>query len=113
MLTITERTIDDVTILDLDGSIRLGDEESRLRETIKGLLDAGRNKILLNMEKVDYIDSSGIGALVYSFTTVRRHGGQLKLMKLSDRVQDVLTLTKLLSVFDIFNNEEEAVRSFM
>ncbi len=113
MLTITERTIDEVTILDLDGSIRLGDEESRLRDTIKGLLDAGRNKILLNMEKVDYIDSSGIGALVYSFTTVRRHGGQLKLMNLSDRVQDVLTLTKLLSVFDIFNNEEEAVRSFM
>lgn len=112
MLTMMERTIDDVTILDLSGSIRLGEEEATLREKVKSLLAAGRTKILLNLEQVDYIDSSGIGALVYSFTTARTHGGYLKLLNLSQRVHDVLTLTKLLSVFEEFKDEDEAVKSF-
>jgi anti-sigma B factor antagonist len=112
MLTVSERTVGDVTILDLDGSIRLGDEESQLREAIKGLLAASRKKILLNLDKVDYIDSSGIGALVYSFTTVRRHDGQLKLLHMGRKVRDVLTLTKLLSVFETFEDESQAVNSF-
>lgn len=112
MLTVTQRTIDDVTILDLDGSVRLGEEESHLRETVKDLLAAGRTKILLNLDEVDYIDSSGIGALVYSFTTVRRQNGQLKLLNLSQRVHDVLTLTKLLSVFEEFKDEDQAIKSF-
>jgi anti-sigma B factor antagonist len=112
MLTITERNIDDVTILDLQGSVRLGEEESHLRETVKSLLTSGRTKIVLNLEDVDYIDSSGIGALVYSFTHVRRQDGQLKLLNLSQRVHDVLTLTKLLSVFEEFKDEDAAVKSF-
>lgn len=112
MLTMMERMIDDVTILDLSGSIRLGEEEAHLREKVKSLLAAGRTKILLNLEQVDYIDSSGIGALVYSFTTARKQGGYLKLLNLSQRVHDVLTLTKLLSVFEEFKDEDEAVRSF-
>lgn len=112
MLTITQRTIDDVTILDLNGSIRLGEEESHLRETVKNLLADGRTKIILNLDEVDYIDSSGIGALVYSFTTARRHNGHLKLLNLSQRVHDVLTLTKLLSVFEAFDDEDKALKSF-
>lgn len=112
MLIVSERTIDDVTILDLEGSIRLGEEESHLRDAVRNLLAAGRTKILLNLDKVDYIDSSGIGALVYSFTTARRHNGQLKLLHLSQRVHDVLTLTKLLSVFETHDDEDEAVKSF-
>jgi len=112
MLTVSERTVDDVTILDLDGSIRLGEEESQLREAIKGLLAADRKKLLLNLDKVDYIDSSGIGALVYSFTTVRRHDGQLKLLHMGRKVRDVLTLTKLLSVFETYEDEAQAVNSF-
>jgi len=112
MLTVMERTIDEVIILDLDGSIRLGEEESHLREAVKTLLAAGRTKIVLNLADVDYIDSSGIGALVYSFTTARRNNGQLKLLHLSQRVHDVLTLTKLLSVFETFDDEDAAVKSF-
>jgi len=112
MLTVSERTVDDVIILDLDGSIRLGEEESQLREAIKGLLAADRKKLLLNLDKVDYIDSSGIGALVYSFTTVRRHDGQLKLLHMGRKVRDVLTLTKLLSVFETYEDEAQAVNSF-
>ncbi len=112
MLKISERRIDDVTILDLDGSIRLGEEESHLRDAVKNLLAAGQTKLLLNLEQVDYIDSSGIGALVYSFTTARRHDGQLKLLNLTQRVHDVLTLTKLLSVFEEFKDEDEAIKSF-
>jgi anti-sigma B factor antagonist len=112
MLRVTERTIDDVTILDLDGSVRLGEEESQLRDAVKNLLAAGRTKILLNLDRVDYIDSSGIGALVYSFTTVRRNDGRLKMLRLSQRVNDILTLTKLLSVFETYDDEDEAIRSF-
>jgi anti-sigma B factor antagonist len=112
MLTISTRNVGDVTILDLDGSIRLGEEESQLRDTIKGLLAAGQKNILLNLEKVDYIDSSGTGALVYSFTTVRRQEGHLKLLHLGARVRDVLSLTKLISVFETHEDEDRAVKSF-
>jgi anti-sigma B factor antagonist len=112
MLNISERRVEDVTILDLDGSIRLGEEESRLRDSVKGLLAAEQKNLLLNLHQVDYIDSSGIGALVYSFTTVRRHEGQLKLLHLTTKVRDVLTLTKLLSVFETYDDEGEAVASF-
>lgn len=105
------RCIDDVVIVDLSGRITIGEGTIVLRETIQNLLTAGESKFLLNLADVDYIDSSGLGELVTSFTTVRSHGGQLKLLNLTRRVHDLLQITKLLTVFEVFTNETKAVKS--
>jgi anti-sigma B factor antagonist len=111
-VTITTREVSHVTILDLSGRITLGDETGQLRDTVRQLISAGKKKIVLNLAQVDYIDSSGVGELVSSFTAVRNAGGELKLYSLSKKVQDILQVTKLYTVFDIKDDEFTAVKSF-
>ena len=104
--------IEGVSVLNLQGSITLGDETRRLRQLIHDTLDAGKMKILLNMAEVHYIDSSGLGELIAAYTTTRHRGGRLKLMKLTPRVQDLVQLTKVHRVFEVFPDEDSAVKSF-
>ena len=111
-LKIDTREVGQVTILDVKGRIVLGDEIGDLRDAVRGLVADGKKKIILNLADVDYIDSSGVGELVGCFTTVRNAGGELKLLKLSQKVQDVLYVTKLYTVFDIREDEFTAVKSF-
>jgi anti-sigma B factor antagonist len=108
---IRSRRLDDVVILDISGRLTLGDGTVTLRDAIQKLLEAGDRKILMNLEDVDYIDSAGLGELVTAFTVVRAQKGQLKLLKLTHRIHDLLQITKLLTVFDSFDNETEAIKS--
>jgi anti-sigma B factor antagonist len=110
-MVLNERRLDDVVILDLSGRITMGEGTLILRDYILKLLNAGERKFLLNLADVNYIDSSGLGELVTSFTTVRNHDGQLKLLNLTRRVQDLLQITKLLTVFESFDSEPEALKS--
>ena len=111
-LEVTERQAGDVTILDMSGSVRMGEGSIELRNAIRGLVDGGKKKILLNLRSVKNIDSSGIGELIANYTTVGRGGGQLKLLSLTDKVQDLLVITKLLTVFDVYESEAEGLSSF-
>lgn len=110
-MVLKARRLDDVVILDLSGRITMGEGTLVLRDQIQRLLAAGDRKFLLNLADVDYIDSSGLGELVTSFTTVRNNEGQLKLLNLTRRVQDLLQITKLLTVFEVFNSETEALKT--
>jgi anti-sigma B factor antagonist len=110
-MVLKARRLDDVVILDLSGRITMGEGTLILRDQIQRLLAAGDRKFLLNLADVDYIDSSGLGELVTSFTTVRNNEGQLKLLNLTRRVQDLLQITKLLTVFEVFNSETEALKT--
>jgi len=105
------RRLDDVVILDINGRLTLGEGAVTLREAIQKLLEDGDRKFLLNLAEVDYVDSGGLGELITDFTTVRARGGQLKLLNLTRRIQDLLQITKLLTVFDSFDNESEAIKS--
>jgi anti-sigma B factor antagonist len=111
-LDLKERQAGDVTILDLTGEVRIGEGSVALRDSIRNLADQGKKKVLLNLAGVKYIDSSGIGELIANYTTISRQGGQLKLLKLTDRVQNLLVITKLLTVFDSYDDESEALKSF-
>ena len=111
-LDISERQAGDVTILDLNGSVRMGEGAVALRNTIRSLIDGGKKKILLNLGSVKNIDSSGIGELIANYTTLTRDGGQLKLLNLTEKIQNLLVITKLLTVFDSFDDEAEALNSF-
>jgi len=111
-LTINQRTVGDVTILDLSGKITIGAGNVQLREAVRKLTEGGNKKILLNLGDVSYVDSSGIGELVSSFTTTSNAGGHLKLLNLTKKIQDLLAITKLLTVFETFTSEEEALKSF-
>jgi anti-sigma B factor antagonist len=104
--------VGDVTVMDAAGRITLGEGASAFRDAIRELVAKGNKKVLLNLGDVSYIDSSGIGELVSGFTTVTNSGGQLKLVGLSKRVKDLLQITKLYTVFEVFDDETEAVRSF-
>ncbi len=106
------RQVDGVTIIDLSGRITLGEGSVVLRDTIRDVVAQGNKKILLNLGDVTYIDSSGIGELVSSFTSVRNQGGELKLLNLTKKVHDLLQITKLYTVFDIKDDEATAVGSF-
>jgi anti-sigma B factor antagonist len=108
----THRDAGPVTVVDLSGRITLGDGSALLRKTIRGLLADERKKILLNLADVDYIDSSGIGELVSGFTAVKSQGGDLKLLQLTKKVRDLLQITKLYTVFDIYADEKAALGSF-
>jgi anti-sigma B factor antagonist len=108
----TTREVGVITLIDLSGRIALGEGSALLRKTIRDLLDSGHNKIVLNLGDVNYIDSSGIGELVSGFTAVRSRGGELKLLHLTKKVHDLLQITKLFTVFDVFTDEPTAVRSF-
>lgn len=111
-IKLNTRQVGDVTVLDLAGRITLGEGSSTLRDALKELVAKGDKKILLNLGDVTYIDSSGIGELVSGFTTVTNQGGSLKLLGLNKRVKDLLQVTKLYTVFEAFEDEAEAVRSF-
>lgn len=111
-MTIDTRTVDDVTILDIHGKITIGEGSAEIRNKVRDLLQGSRKKILFNLGDVRYVDSSGIGELVSSFTTVTNQGGQLKLLHLTKKLQELLAITKLLTVFDTYNDEQEAVASY-
>lgn len=111
-LDVSERQAGDVTILDLSGSVRMGEGAVALRNSIRGLIEKGNKKILLNLGGVKNIDSSGIGELIANYTTLTRDGGQLKLLSLTEKIQNLLVITKLLTVFDSYDNEAEALNSF-
>jgi anti-sigma B factor antagonist len=106
------RQVDGVTIIDCSGRITLGEGSVVLRDVVKDLLTKGQKKILLNLGDVNYIDSSGIGELVSAYTTVRNQGGELKLLKLTKKVHDLLQITKLYTVFDVKDEETAAVKAF-
>ncbi len=109
---LTTRQVGDVTVIDAAGRITLGEGSSTFRDTIRDLTAKGNKKILLNLGDVNYIDSSGIGEMVSGFTSVTNQGGQLKLLNLTKRVQDLLQITKLYTVFEVFDDEAAAVRSY-
>ena len=111
-LNINERQAGDVTVLDMNGRITIGEGSVALRTAIRRLLEEGKKKILLNLGGVGYIDSSGIGELVSSFTAINKEGGQLKLLNLTQKLRDLLAITKLLTVFDVYENEGEALDSY-
>ena len=111
-MKISTRQVDGVTIVDCSGRITLGEGSVTLRETVTQLLGKGQKKILLNLGDVNYIDSSGIGELVSAFTTVRKQGGDLKLLNLTKKVHDLLQITKLYTVFEVKEDEASAVKSF-
>jgi anti-sigma B factor antagonist len=106
------RQLEDITIVDLSGEIKLADGARVLRDIVKGLLSKGEKKILLNLADVSYIDSSGVGELVGAFTSVRNQGGEMKLLQLTKKVKDVLVITKLLTVFDVKDDEAAAIAAF-
>src|SRR5690348_15639237 len=108
----THRDAGQVTVVDLSGKITLGDGSALLRKTIRGLLEEQRKKILLNLADVDYIDSSGIGELVSGFTAVKNQSGDLKLLHLTKKVKDLLQITKLYTVFDVYTDEKAALGGF-
>jgi anti-sigma B factor antagonist len=108
----TTREDDGIFIIDLSGRISLGEGSALLRKTVRDLLDQGHTQIILNLADVSYIDSSGIGELVSGFTAVRNRGGELKLLSLTKKVNDLLQLTKLFTVFEVYNEERTAIVSF-
>ena len=112
-MTYTTRDVGGVTIVDLSGKITLGEGGVTLREEVRKLLDEGKKKIVLNLADVNYIDSSGLGELVSAYTAVKNGGGELKLLNLTSKVRDLLVITKLVTVFDVKDNEAAAVSSFV
>ena len=111
-MTGSTRLVGGVTIVDLSGRIVLGEGSAGLRDLLRKLVSEGIKKILLNLRNVDYIDSSGLGELVSAFTSMRSQGGELKLLNLTKRVRALLQITKLLTVFDITDDEATSVKSF-
>jgi len=109
---ISKREDGGVTVVSMSGRLTLGDASAQLRDTLRELLEADKKKIVLNLGDVAYIDSSGLGELVSGFTTVRNSGGELKLANLTQKVNDLLTVTKLYTVFEIHDDETAAVKSF-
>jgi len=112
-LSFSSREIKGVTILDLSGKIVLGPESQALRERVKQLLEEGKKKILLNLTNITFVDSSGVGALVSAFTSARAQGGDLKLSNLTEKFRETLMVTRLLTVFEVYDNEGEAISHFL
>ena len=111
-MQIEERAVGDVVVLDLKGKITLGEGDELLKDKVNSLVNQGHKKIILNLAGVPYIDSAGLGEVVRTYTTVSRQGGSLKLLNLTKRIEDLLSITKLLTVFDTFDSEAEAVKSY-
>ena len=111
-MQIQERMVGDVVLLDLKGKITLGEGDELLKDKVNSLVNQGHRKIVLNLAEVPYIDSAGLGEIVRTYTTVSRQGGKLKLLNLTKRIQDLLAITKLLTVFETYENEAEAIKSF-
>jgi anti-sigma B factor antagonist len=112
MMKIETRTVGDIRILDCSGKITLGEGTMAVRNTVRDILKNNGKKIILNLAEVNYIDSSGIGELVSTYSTVANNGGQLKLLNLTKKIQELLAITKLLTVFQVFDNEQTALASF-
>jgi anti-sigma B factor antagonist len=110
-LKLSTRTVDDILVVDCAGRIVFGEESAELRETVKKLI-AQSGRIVLNLANVSYIDSGGLGTLVALYTTARNAGGSIKLANLTERVGDLLQVTKLLTVFEVFDSEKGALESF-
>ena len=111
-MQIEERSVGDVVVLDLKGKITLGEGDELLKDKVNSLVNQGHKKIILNLAQVPYIDSAGLGEIVRTYTTVSRQGGSLKLLNLTKRITDLLAITKLLTVFETFDAEGEAIKSF-
>src|SRR5215471_12173933 len=109
---LTTRQVNEVTVIDVSGRITLGEGSSLLRDELRSLIGSNRRKILLNLADVDYMDSSGIGQLVAAFTTENNQGGQLKLLNLTKRMKELLQMTRVISIFEIFDDEKKAVGTF-
>lgn len=111
-LIISKRLVDGILILDLSGGIKLGEENAYLHKTIKDLVASGERKILLNLAAVTKIDSSGMGEIIAAWTTLQTNGGEVRLLHLTKSVEELMTLTKLLTVFETYENESDAIASF-
>jgi anti-sigma B factor antagonist len=111
-MEIAERNDGKVTVLNVSGKITLGEGDMLLKDKLHSLLNQGRKDVLLNLAQVSYVDSAGLGAIVGAYTTMTREGGSLKLANVTGKLQDLLSITKLLTVFDTFDSEEEALRSY-
>ena len=111
-MQIEERMVGDVVLLDLKGKITLGEGDELLKDKVNSLVNQGHKKIILNLAGVPYIDSAGLGEVVRTYTTVSRQNGSLKLLSLTKRITDLLSITKLLTVFETYDSENDAVRSF-
>jgi anti-sigma B factor antagonist len=112
-MTISQRTVGDIVIVDISGKITLGDGgDALLKDKMRSLIQQGHKKLLLNLGDVSYVDSAGLGEIVQAYATVNKDGGKLKLLNMTKRIKDLLSITKLLTVFDTFDNEAEAVASF-
>jgi anti-sigma B factor antagonist len=111
-LKMTDREVDGVSVVALDGRIVLGEESNALREKVKGLIAQGKKKLVLNMANITFIDSAGLGTLVAAHHSAKGQGASLRLCHLGSKFQEVLQITKLLTIFDVFNSEAEAVASF-
>ena len=111
-MQIAERESGAVTVLDLSGKITMGEDGNLLKDKLQSLLHQGKKNILFNLGQVSYVDSAGLGAIVSAYTTVTREGGSLKLANVTKKLQDLLSITKLLTVFETFDSEDEALRSY-
>lgn len=111
-MNITERQVGDITVLDLEGKILLGEGDVQLKQCVSDLISRGVRRVLLNCKEVPYMDSSGLGEVVRCYTAVKRAGGELKLVNLTKRLIDLFTITKLITVFETFDSEEAALKSF-
>jgi anti-sigma B factor antagonist len=111
-MQIDQRAVGDVVVLDLKGRVTMGEGDELLKDKVNSLVNQGHRKIVLNLAGVPYVDSAGLGEIVRTYTTVSRQGGSLKLLNLTKRITDLLSITKLLTVFETFDSENEAVRSF-
>lgn len=111
-MRIDTRTVNGITVLDVHGKVTIGEGSAEIRNKVRELLQNGSKKILLNLGDVNYIDSTGIGELVSSYTTMTNQGGELKLLHLTKKIRELLAITKLLTVFDTFDDEQKAIASF-
>lgn len=111
-MKIGKRKKDDVTIIDLKGKILIGDGIDELRQSIKSVIEGDEKKILLNFKEVPYLDSTGLGEVVRSYTSVKKEGGDVKIINLTNKVRDLLSVTKLITVFETFEDEDKAIASF-
>ena len=111
-MEITERIVDTITVLDLSGKLTIGEGAQRLKDKSESLVFQGRNRVIVNLAAVPYIDSGGLGQLVACYTTLAKAGGRLTLLNVGTRNHDLLSITKLVAVFDTFDSEQEAIESY-
>lgn len=111
-MKIATRQLDGVTVLDLGGRITLGEGSVQLRDAVRDLISKGQKKIVLNLGEISYMDSSGMGELVTAYTSVKNQGGELKLINLTKKIEDLMQITKLVTVFDIYDDEAKAIAAF-